>query len=360
MNRRDNVRPPESGVLGRVRVPIVQAPLSGGPSTPALAIAACRTGALGFIAAGYRSPEAVAEDIQRVRTAVSGPFGVNLFVPGDRSLDVATIDTYAERVRGEAAAVGAEPGQPVWSDDGWQSKLDVVLSERPAVVSFTFGCPDQSVCDALHRAGIEAWVTITEADEAAEAAAAGADALVVQGVEAGGHRASFTDGDGTGEVGLVTLLRLVSSRVNLPMVGAGGICDGYAAAAVLAAGARAVQIGTALMDTPEAGTSAPHREALRGSGRTRLTRAFTGRRARGIVNGFMERNDGAAPSAYPQVHYMTAPMRSAARAAGEADLVNLWAGQGHALARQGISAEEVIQRMADEIRTALTGALSRL
>lgn len=351
---------PDAGVLDRLRVPIVQAPLSGGPSTPGLAIAACRAGALGFIAAGYRAPEAVAEDIQRVRAAVSGPFGVNLFVPGDRSVDVAEIETYAERVRGEAAAVGAEPGRPRWSDDEWQPKLEIVLAERPAVVSFTFGCPDRSVCDALHGAGIEAWVTITEADEGEEAAAAGADALVVQGVEAGGHRASFTDGDGVGEVGLVTLLRLVSTRVHLPMVAAGGICDGYAAAAALAGGARAVQVGTALMDTLEAGTSATHREALHGSSRTRLTRAFTGRRARGIVNGFMERNDPAAPSAYPEVHYVTAPMRTAARAAGRADLVNLWAGQGHALAGRGVSAEAVIDQMADEIRAALTGALARL
>src|SRR5215467_3667963 len=164
-----------SGVLDGLRVPIVQAPLSGGPSTPELTIAAGRAGAFGFLAGGYRGPEALREDIGRVRAATAQPFGVNLFVPGSRSADAAAIDAYAERVRGE----------PAWSDDQWRAKLDLVLAERPAVVSFTFGCPDRAVFDALHAAGVEAWVTVTEASEAEQAAEVGADALVVQGVEAG-------------------------------------------------------------------------------------------------------------------------------------------------------------------------------
>lgn len=349
-----------SGVLDRLRVPIVQAPLSGGPSTPELTIAASRAGAFGFLAAGYRDPEALREDVRRVRAALADLFGVNLFVPADHPVDAAAIEAYARRVRGEAARVGAEPGEPIWSDDHWRPKLDVILAERPAVVSFTFGCPGSAVLDALHRAGIEAWVTVTEAGEAEQAAGAGADALVVQGVEAGGHRGSFVDFDGVGEVGLIALLRLVASRVDLPLVAAGGICDGYAAAAALVAGARAVQVGTALLDTPEAGTSAAHRTALSRPGRTRLTRAFSGRRARGIVNGFMERNEPSAPGGYPQVHYLTAPMRAAARARGEPELINLWAGQGHPLMPHGVSVEEVIARMAGEMRAALDGARARL
>jgi nitronate monooxygenase len=341
-------------------VPIVQAPLSGGPSTPDLAIAAGRAGALGFLAAGYRGPEDLRADIGRVRAVFAGSFGVNLFVPSDGAIDASAIAAYAESVRAEAARVGAELGRPVWSDDQWQAKLEVVLDERPAVVSFTFGCPEPSVITALRRAGVEAWVTVTEPDEAVEAAAAGADALVVQGVEAGGHRATFSDRDGTGELGLIALLRLVSRRVDLPLVAAGGIGDGYAAAAALAAGARAAQVGTALLDTLEAGTAVAHREALRRAGATRLTRAFSGRRARGIVNGFMERNDRAAPVGYPQVHHLTAPMRAAARAAGDPDLINLWAGQGHQLMPHGVSAQDVITRIADEIRVALDSARARL
>jgi nitronate monooxygenase len=342
-------------LLESLPLPIVQAPLSGGASTPELTIAATRAGALGILAAGYLTTEGLRESIHRVRGATASPFGVNLFVPDQDSGDPAALHSYGERVRAEASRVGAEPGVPKWSDDEWQSKLDLVLAERPAVVSFTFGCPERGVFGDLHRAGIEAWVTVTEPDEAELAAQAGADALVVQGFEAGGHRASFVDQDGVGELGLLTLIRLVSRRVRLPLIAAGGICDGYAVAAVLVAGARAAQVGSMFLDTIEAGTSAPHRKALRSRSRTALTRAFSGKRARGIVNGFMARN-AKAPAAYPQVHYLTAPMRAEARARGEADLINLWAGQGYELMEHGVPAERVIERMAAELEDALVAS----
>jgi nitronate monooxygenase len=346
-------------VLASMRLPIVQAPLSGGASTPGLTIAASRAGAFGILAAGYLTAERLREDIHLVRSSTAAPFGVNLFVPGEDSADAVGWQPYAERIRVEASAVGAEPGEPRWSDDEWQSKLEVVLGERPAVVSFTFGCPGQELIARLRDAGVEAWITVTEPDEAELAAAMGADALVVQGVEAGGHRASFQDRDGVGEVGLLALIRLVSKRVKLPLVAAGGICDGYAVAAALVAGARAAQVGTAFLDTPEAATSSPHRARLRGRGRTLLTRAFSGKRARGIVNGFMERNSAEAPAAYPQVHYLTAPMRAAARASGESDLINLWAGQAYELIDHGVPAGQVIARMAAELDDALGDAARR-
>ena len=169
-----------SRVLGGLQLPIVQAPLSGGASTPELAIAACRAGALGFLAAGYLTAEKLAEDISRVRRLFTGPFGVNLFVPDEKSPKAVDLPSYIERIRIEASAVGCEPGEPKWSDDDWQSKLEVVLAERPAVVSFTFGCPAREVINDLHAAGIEAWVTVTEPDEAAFATEVGADALVVR------------------------------------------------------------------------------------------------------------------------------------------------------------------------------------
>jgi nitronate monooxygenase len=347
-------RPPT--LLERLSLPIVQAPLSGGASTPELTIAASRAGAFGILAAGYLTTEGLRESIHRVRNSTAAPFGVNLFVPSEDSADAVGLRSYAELVRAEASRVGAEPGDPRWSDDEWQSKLELVLIERPAVLTFTFGCPERDVFGDLHRAGIEAWVTVTEPDEAELAAEAGADALVVQGFEAGGHRASFVDQDGVGEVGLLTLLRLVSRRVQLPLVAAGGICDGYAVAAVLVAGARAAQVGSAFLDTLEAGTSAAHREALRSRGRTALTRAFSGKRARGIVNSFMARYTAEAPAAYPQVHYLTAPMRAQARAKGEAGLINLWAGQGYELMEHGVSAVQVIERMAAELEGALGAA----
>lgn len=344
-------RPPT--LLESMQLPIVQAPLSGGASTPELTIAASRAGAFGILAAGYLTAERLREDIHRVRSSTAAPFGVNLFVPGQGSAETVGWQSYIERIRIEASAVGAEPGEPKWSDDDWQSKLEVVLSERPAVVSFTFGCPGQELITRLRDAGTEVWITVTEPDEAELASVMGAEALVVQGVEAGGHRASFLDHDGVGEVGLLALIRLVSKRVKLPLVAAGGICDGYAVAAVLVAGARAAQIGSAFLDTPEAGTSPPHRARLRARGRTALTRAFSGKRARGIVNGFMERNSAEAPAAYPQVHYLTAPMRAAARASGEPDLINLWAGQAYELIDHGVPAGQVIARIAAELNEAL-------
>jgi nitronate monooxygenase len=179
----------------------------------------------------------------------------------------------------------------------------------------------------LHDAGSEVWVTVTSAAEADLAAAAGADALVVQGAEAGGHRGGFHDTDEA--IGLLPLLQLISGRTELPLVAAGGLATGAAVAAALAAGARAAALGSAFLRCPEAGTSPVHREALRSGAPTALTRAFTGRLARGIRNRFLEEHTAEAPSAYPEVHYLTAPLRQAGRTSGDADLVNLWAGQAY-------------------------------
>lgn len=343
----------ERSILDRLRVPIVQAPLAGGASTPELAVAAGRAGALGFLAAGYRSAAQLREEIAAVRRATSEPFGVNLFVPGPDAADLTAVHSFAARVRMEAAHLGAQPGAHAWSDDDWEAKLDVVRGALPAVVSFTFGSPPPGLVAELRGAGAEVWVTVTEPGEAEMAAAAGASALVVQGLEAGGHRGGFEDRDGLGEIGLLTLLRLVARRVDLPLVASGGLADGRAVAAVLVAGARAAQVGTAFLDTLEAGTSAAHREQLRGHRRTALTRAFSGRRARGIVNGFMGRNGAAAPAAYPHLHYLTAPMRAAAREAGEAELINLWAGQGYELIDHGVPARQVVERLGAELEAAL-------
>jgi nitronate monooxygenase len=174
---------------------------------------------------------------------------------------------------------------------------------------------------------------------------------VVQGVEAGGHRGSF-DEAAPGEVGLLALLQLVRAVSDLPLVATGGIATGRGIAAVLAAGAAAAQLGTAFMLTPEAATSPAHREALRGAGPTALTRAFTGRSARGIENRFMREHEADAPHAYPEVHHLTAPVRAAARERGDAGGFHLWAGQAHPLAAD-LPAGELVRRLAAEAREAL-------
>lgn len=342
----------------RLLRPIVQAPLAGGPSTPALAAAVSGAGGLGFLAAGYKTPEAVAADAAAVRAVTERPFGVNLFVPGGAPASPVAVARYAATLERESERHGAAIGEPRFEDDAWDAKLALVHELRPDVVSFTFGCPDAAQIAALQADGIAAWVTITTPGEARAAAAAGADALVVQGAEAGGHRGSFDDA-APGAIGLLALLQLVGAAVDVPLVATGGVMNGAGVAAALTAGARAVQLGSAFMLTPEAGTSEPHRSALAEPGETALTRAFTGRTARGIVNRFMREHDRDAPSAYPELHHMTAPLRAAARERGDGETLNLWAGQAHELARP-VPAAELVRRLADDARDVLRATADRI
>jgi nitronate monooxygenase len=321
-------------------LPIVGAPLAGGPSTPALAVAVCEAGGVGFVAAGYRSAPEVAGDIDAVRAATDRPFGVNIFYPAKVESDDRALAAYAERLAGEAERYGVQVGEPRWSDDEWDAKLELMARERPAIVSFAFGCPGRETISRLRSSGTAVWCTVTTPAEAKVAASAGVDALVVQGAEAGGHQSSFDDTDAA-PIALLPLLQIVRRVTDLPLIAAGGIASGAGVRAVLAAGASAVQIGSALMLTPEAGTSAAHRAAFAGDSPTALTRAFTGRLARGIVNRFMRAYDADAPRGYPQVHFLTAPLRAAARAAGDADGINLWAGQAYRLAEEAPAAELV-------------------
>jgi nitronate monooxygenase len=331
---------------GALRVPIVQAPLAGGASTPALTAAVVAAGAFGFVAAGYRTPDALRDDLRATRELTDAPFGVNVFVPG-HATERRRYERYIEALRDEAGRQGVALGEPRFEDDAWEAKLGLLEEEPVAAVSFTFGCPPAEAVARLQAAGSTVWVTVTDVDEAQRAAGAGADALIVQGIEAGGHRASFVDVEGAGDYGLLALIQLVGAHVDLPLVASGAIASGGALAAVLCAGAQAAQIGTAFMRCPEAGTSAAHRAALAATTPTRLTRAFTGRQARGIVNRFLREHSDEAPPAYPEIHHVTAPLRAAGRAAGDADLINLWAGQAHELARDAPAAEVVAALAAD-------------
>jgi len=337
--------------------PIVQAPLGGGPSTPELTAAVVEAGGLGFLAAGYKAPDAVRSDIAELRRLTARPFGVNLFAPPASAADLAELHRYGAELSAEAERYGVELGEPRHDDDGYETKLALVVEERVAAASFTFGCPARDEIEALHDAGAEAWVTVTTPDEALAATEAGVDTLLVQGVEAGGHRGSF-DAEEPGDLGLVALLQLVRDATDLPLVATGGIATGHGVAAVLAAGASAAQLGTAFMLTPEAGTSAVHRQALAGEGYTAITRAFTGRAARGIANRFMREHDDGAPRGYPDVHHLTAPLRAAARERGDAEGLHLWAGQAYRLAEQ-VPAGELVRGLAQEAREALSVASDR-
>ena len=325
------------------RLPIASAPMAGGPSTPELAAAVNAAGGFGFVAGAYLTPDALREALERTRALTAEPIGVNLFVPGRPAPDRAAIDAYADRLRPLAARYGAELGEPRWEDDQYPAKLAALESAGVHTVSFTFGCPAAEDVHRLQRGGARVAVTVTSRAEAEQAAAAGADALVVQGTEAGGHQGTF-DGSTPNETPLLSALAQIKA-VGLPMIAAGGIMSAEDVRAALDAGAGAVQLGTALLCTPEAATSAPYRAALleRRYADTVVTRAFSGRWARGLLNGFA-REHADAPGGYPEVHHLTRPLRAAATKAGDADVPNLWAGTGW----RAITAEpagEVVRRL---------------
>jgi nitronate monooxygenase len=332
--------------------------MAGGPSTPALAAAVCEAGGFGFLAAGYRSAAEMRDEVEALRAQSSRPFGVNVFVPSTASVDLEAVGAYATRLAPLAEWAGVDLGEARFDDDDFEAKCSALVEQPPAVVSFTFGCPETELIDELRRAGAEVWVTVTEADEALAATRAGADALVVQGVEAGGHRGSFVDRPERVDYGLLVLLQLVRDEVELPLIASGGIVNGAAIAAVLAAGAAAAQLGTAFMLCPEAGTSPAHRAALASARPTALTRAFSGRLARGIVNRFQADHSAGAPLGYPQVHHLTSPLRAHGRKTGDEDVINLWAGEAHALA-EAHPAAEVVAKLDGDTRRALAEAAHR-
>ncbi|WP_227998428.1 NAD(P)H-dependent flavin oxidoreductase [Nocardia australiensis] len=342
-------------ILDELSVPIVLAPMAGGPSTPELTAAVTAAGGFGILAAGYLTAADTAARLAATRELTTAPFGVNLFAPGPATPP----ETFADYL----AELGAhhDLGTPKHDTDEWDAKLDLLVAAPVSVVTCTFGCPKATEVARLHEAGSEVWVTVTSAAEARIAVEAGADALIAQGAEAGGHRGTFVDrvaDDSTDPLGLLALLQILTTSFDRPIVAAGGIVTGAGIAAALAAGAAAAQLGTAFLRCPEAGTNPVHRAAIGSGAPTMLTRAFTGRRARGLRNRFMDSHSANAPSAYPEIHYATAPLRAAARAAGNPDEVNLWAGQTHTLA-PALPAGELVQTLASDTKTALQRALSR-
>ncbi|GAC50068.1 NAD(P)H-dependent flavin oxidoreductase [Gordonia aichiensis] len=338
---------PEMFDLMSLRVPIVVAPMAGGPTTPALVIAAAHAQAMGFLAAGYKTPQALAAEIDEVVASEAGTYGVNLFVPGGPFRDLEAVRHYRDELAPVARRYNVEVGAVVESDDdAYAAKLDVVIQRRVPVVSFTFGLPDDAVLARLHEAGIAAVATVADPDAATRAAALGVDALCVQGMQAGGHRGTLSVDAEPLEIGTVELVRQVAEVVDLPIIAAGGIATGAHVDDALAAGAVAVQLGTAFLDSAEAGTKPTHRAALRNPRFTDtvVTRAFSGRPARALRNEFTDRYTPLAPAEYPQLHHLTSPLRSAAALAGDPEFLNLWAGTSFRDTGFG-PAEEIIARI---------------
>lgn len=315
---------------------VVGAPMAGGPTTPELIAAVGAAGGLGMIGSGYLDADATREEIARVRAATDAPFGVNVFCVDRADSDAARADDpdalerYADAISPVADRLGVElAGDPAFTDFDQDATLAALLEDPVAVVSFTFGIPLPETVRALQGAGSAVVVTVASVGDARRAVEAGADWLSVQSAEAGGHRSTTRIGERPDGATTVELTRAVRGALpDTPFVAAGGICTPEAVAAALEAGADGVQLGTVLLRTPEAGTSALHREAL-GDPRfteSRPTRAYTGRYARALVNGFVAEFDALAPAAYPHLHLLTGPMRAAAARAGDVDVPPLWAG----------------------------------
>jgi NAD(P)H-dependent flavin oxidoreductase YrpB (nitropropane dioxygenase family) len=323
-------------------VPLVAAPMAGGPSTPPLVIAAAHSGGIGFLAGGYKSCQDLADQIAAIRAA-GVSFGVNLFAPNPVPVDAGAFRDYAELIRPEASRFGLDTRdvRPREDDDGWSDKLDLLLADPVPIVSFTFGIPPSEVIAALRAAGTVVVQTVTSAEEARLAVAAGADALAVQASAAGGHSGTLTPGRIPPVTPLTELLAAVRAQVSVTLFGAGGLATSSGIAAALHAGASAVAVGTVLLRADESGTSAAYRRGLADPNRagTVVTRAFTGRPARALRNDFVDRFDAAAPSGYPALHHLTRPLRAAATAAGDPERINLWAGTGYREARDELLAD---------------------
>lgn len=330
--------------------PIVSAPMAGGPLSTALARAVASTGAMGFLAGGGKSAAQLMEDYRS--TADAGRVGVNLFVPDVENSAVDPVASqqqrteklaayrekllpFAERLGVELPTV-EEAGADVLDD--WDAKIEAA-SQWP-IVSFTFGLPGPEIFEELHTSGTQVGVTVTSAAEARNAVEHAADFLVVQGPEAGGHRSVHDPLAEPDDIPLLELLTAVDDVVDIPLVAAGGIVTPEQVREVLEHGAAAASIGTALLLADEAGTNPVHRQMLQEdrSGTTRLTRVFSGRVSRSLVNELMELD---APAAYPEVNALTVPIKRAAAQIMDPRSTHLFAGTGYLQARTGPAADIV-------------------
>lgn len=335
--------------------PVIAAPMGGGPSTPALVAAVSDAGGLGSVAGAYLAPAQLADEIRRVRALTGRPFAVNLFA-GGYHLETGDPEPMLALMRGVHAELGLpEPSVPAVPPDPFPAQLQVVLDERPAAFSFTFGIPPSDALRRLREAGIVVMGTATTVEEGEMLAAAGVDAIVAQGAEAGAHRGTFT---GDFERAMVPTLELtagIAAATALPVIASGGVMDGRDVAAALAAGAVAVQMGTAFVPCPESGAAEAYKQAILAAtgDRTVVTRAFSGRPARGIENAFIRRvepvRDAIMP--FPAQNTLTRPMRAEAGRRGEPEYLSLWAGTEAHRAR-ALPAAELVRTLVAELRAA--------
>jgi nitronate monooxygenase len=340
----------------RLSIPVVLAPMGGGPSTPELVAAVSNAGGLGSLAAAYSNAERIQQDIAAIRKLTTRPFAVNLFSPQAQLPLSDGVNAMSDFLRPYHDRLGLKaPELPQKAIEDFDEQLNAVAKAVPPIVSFTFGLLPAKASDRLKAQGTYLMGTATTVDEARQLERAGVDAVIAQGSEAGAHRGTFAVPAEEALVGTVALVPQVVDAVHVPVIASGGIMDGRGLVAALALGASAVQMGTAFLACKEAGTNATYREALKRErdSRTTLTRAFSGRMARGLSNEFIEKWNAAGLEhlPYPWQNAFTQPMRRAAASAGQADLLSLWAGQGVGMLRE-MTAEQLMKELQEEMTEA--------
>ncbi len=336
----------------------MQAPLAGGGDTPELVAAVSNSGGLGFIGAAYLTPEQIVAAANQVRAKTSRPFGANLFAPlpvppaPETAAALQRVSPYYEELGLPAPSLTAP------SPSAFDEQLRASLESGASAFSFTFGLLPPRVIDAIRERGLFLIGTATTVAEAVALEKSGVDAVVTQGSEAGGHRGTFAGSFESGMVGNISLVPQVADAVSIPVVASGGIMDGRGIAAALALGASAVQMGTAFLTCKESGVPEAYRKAILSTreDQTRVTRAFSGRPARGISNRFMDEIEHAPESIlpFPWQNNLTRSLRREAARQDRAEFLSLWSGQGTRLARRQ-SAAELIERLARETREAIEG-----
>jgi nitronate monooxygenase len=338
---------------------LVQAPMAGGVSTPALAGAVAAAGGVGSLGFAYSAADRIADELRRARTLASGGvLNANFFIFKDlasEAFDASAFEAARAALERVCEASGLAPGairlpEPPWFPD-LSAQLEPVWDLRPQWLSFHFGVPPAWVIERAHELGITVLVTATSLGEARLIAASGSDVIVAQGAEAGGHRGVFDPAADDRASTTRDLLRILRGQVDLPVIAAGGLMDARDMAAMLAEGAAGVQMGTAFLRSPESGASAAHKWLCQEGGErgTEVTVGFSGRPARGIRNRFIEQIQGCPVLPFPLQNTMTAALRQAAVRADDPEHQSLWAGTGYAQA-QAVGAGDLVREIGAEWR----------
>lgn len=334
--------------------PIIVAPMAGGASSPELMAASSEAGALGSLGLAYRTPDQIAEDIAKTRALTARPFNANLFAGGyepRRRVEPEPMLALMTEVHAELGL--PPPVLPPNPESPFDAQFEAVIAAKPAVFSFTFGLPSGAAIARLRAAGIIVIGTATTVDEARHLESAGVDAIVAQGEEAGAHRGTFLGAFEESMVPTLDLTRAIVNAVSLPVIASGGLMDGGDIAAALKAGAVAAQLGTAFLPCPECGTPPAHKKALLAAreDRTVMTRAFSGRPARGLTNAFIERARPDTILPFRQQNDLTRPMRNEAGKRGDPRYLSLWAGRGVTRSR-AMPAAALVETLVGEIARA--------